>query len=275
MNIGWFSTGNGPGSRGLLSFVQERLVREGVDARIQFVFSNRDQGEAEGSDRYMYLARSYGLPLVTLSSTRFRRAKGGRFADHREEFDDLVAERLAAFQADVCVLAGYMLIFGPEMSRRNRFLNLHPALPDGPVGTWQQVVWELIRGRAARTGTMVHLATEVVDRGPVVSYCTAPLTGNEFAPLWNALEGQDLSAIKESSGEEFPLFRLVRQAQVIQEPYLLFETLRAAADGQVSLDELDGRPRVRSGDNSEDSWGVCLDSEVARLMEADGLVGGG
>ena len=255
--------------------MQERLLREGVDARIQFVFTNREPGEAEGSDQYMELVRGYDLPLVTLSSARFRRAKGGRFADHREEFDGLVSERLAVFQPDVCVLAGYMLILAPEMSRRHQFLNLHPALPDGPVGTWQQVVWELIETRAKRTGAMVHLATEVVDRGPVVSYCAIPLTGEDFTPLWSALEGRDVPDIKEFEGEDFPLFQLIRQRQYGQEPYLLFETLRAVADGRVSLGDLGAQKRVRSPEDLGSPWGICLDEEVERLIEADRLGGGG
>ena len=121
----------GPGSRGLLSFVQDRLARREIDARIQFVFSNREEGEVEGSDEYLALVDGYGLPLVTLSSMRFRRAREEAFSSFRAEYDQLVADRLAGFQPDVCVLAGYMLILGDEMCRRYPFLNLHPAMPDG------------------------------------------------------------------------------------------------------------------------------------------------
>ena len=271
LNIGWFSTGRGPGSRGLLRFVQERLRRGEIDARIEFVFCNRELGEAEGSDEYIGLVGDYGLPLETCSSSAFRRARGGRFANHREEYDRRVAERLARFQPDVCVLAGYMLILSAEMSRSHPFLNLHPALPDGPIGTWQQVVWELIESRAARTGAMVHLATEAVDRGPVVSWCAAPIDGENFAPHWRALEGRRLSRIRESEGEDYPLFRLIRETQYRQEPYLLFETLRAVADGRASLDALLARGTDRAlGEDGESSWGLCLDGEVARAMAADG-----
>ena len=41
IDIGWFSTGRGEGSLGLLRFVQERISRGLLDARIGFVFSNR------------------------------------------------------------------------------------------------------------------------------------------------------------------------------------------------------------------------------------------
>ena len=44
---------------------------------------------------------------------------------------------LEDFRPDICVLAGYMLILGGAMCRQFHFLNLHPALPDGPIGTWQ------------------------------------------------------------------------------------------------------------------------------------------
>ena len=273
LNIGWFSTGRGPGSRGLLAFVQERLARQEIDARIQFVFSNREEGETEGSDEYLELVKGYGLPLVTLSSARFRRTRGKAFSSLRAEYDQLVADRLAGFQPDVCVLAGYMLILGDEMCHRYPFLNLHPALPDGPVGTWQQVVWELIESRAARTGTMIHLATEALDRGPVVSYCTISLDTPDFSSHWSELTEQAAVLVKETEGQNFPLFQLIRQAQYSQEPYLLFETLRAVAEGRVSLEALRDQGLEWVVDGGRRFWGVCLDEEVARAMAADGLAG--
>ncbi len=271
LNIGWFSTGRGPGSRGLLSFVQERLARREIDARIQFVFSNREEGEAEGSDEFLALVNGYGLPLETLSSARFRRARGETFSSLRAEFDRLVADRLASFRPDVCVLAGYMLILGGEMCRQYPFLNLHPALPNGPVGTWQQVVWELIESRAVRTGTMIHLATEALDRGPVVSYCTVSLSTQEFAPHWSNLVDQGVARVKEMNGEDSPLFRCIRRVQYSQEPYLLFETLGAVADGRVSLEALMAQGPGQAAGEYERFRGLCLDDKVAEAMASDKL----
>ena len=198
LEIGWFSTGRGPGSRGLLSFVQERIARKEINGRIQFVFSNREQGEAEGSDTFFDLVRGYGIPLVTFSSRRFRRSVGGDFAGHREEYDREVIAYLSQFSPDICVLAGYMLYTGGEMCQRYSMINLHPALPDGPMGTWQQVIWELIDTKAQRTGAMIHLATEDWDRGPVITYFSLPLTGPFFDPLWEQLEGKSVEEIKEA-----------------------------------------------------------------------------
>ena len=205
LKIGWFSTGRGPGSRGLLEFVQGHIRDGKLDARIQYVFSNRQPGEAEGSDEFFGLVRGYEIPLVTLSSAGFRRSRGRPWAELRQDFDRRAIGLIEPYQVDVCVLAGYMLILGGEMCRRYPFLNLHPALPDGPVGTWQEVIWELIETRAPRTGAMIHLATEQVDRGPVLSYCTVPLRGGPFDALWEEAGAAGPAGSKEENrGRSFP-----------------------------------------------------------------------
>ena len=269
LRIGWFSTGRGEGSRGLLRFVHERL--DDIDASIDFVFSNRAPGEAEGSDEYFRLVSQYGLPLITHSSAEFRRRRGGRFAEHRAEYDAEVHQLLAEYCPDVCVLAGYMLIASGEMCRSFPLLNLHPALPDGPIGTWQEVVWQLIEQRATRTGAMMHLATEVVDRGPVVSYVTVPLNTPELQPHWQGLGGLDVAEIKERQGEEYELFRQIRAAQYRREPYLLLETLRALSNGDIALEsgvvEVTRADVIGSGDPF---GGLCLDDQIEGAMLRDG-----
>ena len=269
LNIGWFSTGRGEGSRGLLSFVRKRFIETGADARISFVFSNRERGEAEGSDEFFKLVDGYDIPLITHSSTVFRKASGGRFSDHREEFDQQVMDKLAGLEVDICVLAGYMLIVSGKMCRQYPLLNLHPALPDGPTGTWQEVVWELIRTRAAKTGAMVHLATEEVDRGPVVSYVTVPITGPGFDQHWAELQDKDLDRIKKTEGEEFALFQAIRSEQYQREPYLLFETLRAVSQGEIGV--MGGQVVDASGAplTGPMSNGLCLDRRIAQAMLED------
>ena len=266
LNIGWFSTGRGEGSRGLLNFVQKRLVETGANARINFVFSNRARGEADGSDEFFSLVDGYGIPLVTHSSAEFRKQINGRFSDHREEFDQQVMDKLEGQEADVCVLAGYMLIVGGKMCRQYPLLNLHPALPDGPIGTWQEVVWTLIETNAAKTGAMVHLATEEVDRGPVVSHVTVPITGPGFDEHWESLKGKDLETVKKTEGEDFALFQAIRRKQYRREPYLLFETLRAVSQGEIGVtggQVLDASGAALSATMPN---GLCLDQQIAEAM---------
>ena len=129
LKIGWFSTGRGEGSRGLLSLVQGHSAKGSLDAAIDFVFSNREPGEAEGSDQFFRLAGEYGLPLECLSSARFARDRGKPFRQVREDYDSQVMDLLAGYRPDVCVLAGYMLIISGPMCRRYPLLNLHPGPP--------------------------------------------------------------------------------------------------------------------------------------------------
>ena len=274
LRIGWFSTGRGEGSRGLLRFVQDALLSEGIDARIEFVFSNRVSGEAEGSDEYFQLVQDYGLPLVTHSSAKFRRRSGGRFADHRAEYDAEVLELLSGREADICVLAGYMLIASSRLCRAFPLLNLHPALPDGPIGTWQEVVWQLIEQRATRTGAMMHLATEEVDRGPLVSYVTVPLRTSELEPHWQWLEGRDLADIRNGQSEDYELFRLIREEQYRREPHLLLETLRALSRGDVALDVNSLGSEVSTVSRREydpDGYGgLCLTPQIEEALSNAG-----
>ncbi len=273
LRIGWFSTGRGEGSRGLLRFVRERLESEGINARIDFVFSNRDHGEAEGSDEYFRLVADYGIPLFTHSSAAFRSRTGGRFADHRAAYDSEVLDLLSGQRPDICVLAGYMLIASSSLCRAFPLLNLHPALPDGPIGAWQEVVWQLIEQRAETTGAMMHLATEEVDRGPLVSYVTVPLKTPEMIPHWQELEGNDLSEVRRGFGEEYDLFRLIRSEQYRREPYLLLETLRSLSLGEVALDVASvGKEVSVSAERAFDPrgyGGLCLDPRIEEAMSRD------
>ncbi|MCE2405696.1 MAG: hypothetical protein J4F43_11145 [Dehalococcoidia bacterium] len=270
LRIGWFSTGRGPGSLGLLDHVQGLIAAGGLDARIEFVFTNREPGEAEGSDRFLRRVRDYGLPLVYHSSRRARRALGGPPSAHRYEYDRQVMSRLDGFGPDVCVLAGYMLIVGPEMCRRYTMLNLHPALPTGPVGAWQEVIWQLIEARSDTTGAMVHLVTEEVDRGPMVSYVSIPIKGPTFDAGWRELEGRSIARLKEDPGEDLTLFQLIRQEGYRREPHLLAATLDAIAKGRVRIEH--GTVRDVSGARTD---GLCLNDQVEGALAASSHRGDG
>ncbi|NIN00786.1 MAG: phosphoglycerate transporter, partial [candidate division Zixibacteria bacterium] len=105
-------------------------------------------------------------PLVTFSYQKYKANAGGSggvpdevWPSWRLDYDREVMARLQEFRPDLCVLAGYMLIVGPEMCQKYDMLNLHPAAPGGPAGTWQEVIWKLIETGAESTGAMMHLVT--------------------------------------------------------------------------------------------------------------------
>jgi folate-dependent phosphoribosylglycinamide formyltransferase PurN len=244
LRVGWFSTGRGEGSRRLLSAAAEAIGKRELDAEIAFLFCNRERGEHEATDGFLDLAASFGIPCLTLSSRNVRRERGGALSQPGEplppwrvEYDRKVAKLLSQYEFDIGMLAGYMLIFTPEMARRYPFLNLHPAEPGGPVGAWQEVIWQLIDGRAERSGVMIHLATEELDRGPTVAYCTFSLRAPGFAPLWERLGTRQSSQVRETEGEELPLFQEIRRHGTARELPLVVETLRAFADGRLQIND--------------------------------------
>jgi len=140
LKLGWFSTGRGQGSRNLLSTVYKAIQEGELEARIPFVFSNREPREAEGSDVFFQLVEGYDIPLVNYSSKGFKAHWQGPPQEWRIHYDREVMKRIEPFNPDLCVLAGYMLIMGPEMCHKYDMINLHPAPPGGPTGTWQEVV---------------------------------------------------------------------------------------------------------------------------------------
>tara|TARA_B100000029_G_scaffold250199_2_gene247153 strand:+ start:18774 stop:19595 length:822 start_codon:yes stop_codon:yes gene_type:complete len=266
INIGWFSSGRGEGSRGLLSFIQARIDDGLLDANIQFVFSNRIKGEFEGSDEFLDLTNRLGIPLFALSSDIYRQNyKGGRNS-RRDDYDKEVLQLLSGQMPDICVLAGYMLILSEGMCTKFPFINLHPALPEGPIGTWQQVIWDLIDKGSEKTGAMTHLATPQVDRGPVLSYCTNSIIGSPFDQAWAEISGRDVDCIRNDPGENLLLFQLIRQSGYAQEPYLIYETLNAISDGRINLN--DGS----MSENYSNCLPLCLDKEIALSMSKDGLI---
>lgn len=270
LRLGWFSTARGPTSRRLLAAVWEEITSGRLVAEIEVVFCNREPGEDPQTDMFFEQVRAYGLPSVCLSSSRFRKERGGAIAragqplpEWRLEFDREVMARLQAYEFDLGVLAGYMLIVSGEMCRRYDLLNLHPALPGGPKGAWQEVIWQLIESRAERAGVMMHLATSDVDEGPPVTYTSYAIRGPAFEGLWRKANTWDLSEIKAKEGEDNELFAEIRRHGVERELPLIVETLRAFADGRIRV--LDKRPVNEDGRRIK---GYDLTSEIERRLRA-------
>ena len=233
--IGWFSTGRDKAARDLLQTVLRNMDGGELKAEITFVFSNREPGEAVESDLFFDLVRDYGLPVQYLSSRRFKAISGDYLSpEWRLEYDRGVMERLKGFQPEICVLAGYMLIVGEEMCQRYSMINLHPAAPGGPPGTWQEVIWKLIEAKAEETGVMMHLVTPELDKGPPVAYCTFPIRGEPFDRYWKGVEACSPAQPK---GEENPLFRLIRSEGLKREFPLIIATLKAFSERRIRAED--------------------------------------
>ena len=252
--LGWFATGRGTGSQGLLKSAYDAIQSAELNAEIAFVFCNRGPGEAGPTDVFLKQVDEYDIPLVTFSYRDFKRKYGSKVNPNalpqwRLDYDREVMQRLDGFDVDLCVLAGYMLVTGPELCRKYKMINLHPAAPDGPKGTWQQVIDHLIDTKAKSTGVMMHLVTPELDRGPVVSYCAFSIRGRGFDTHWKKLD--DLP--KDSAGyrkAREALFNRIRQHGVKREHPLVIATIKAFAAGKVKVADgkvVDARGKALKG----------------------------
>ena len=244
--IGWFSTGRGPGSRNLLKTILENIASGIINAEISFVFCSREEGEAEGSDLYLKMVKDQGLNLISFSSRKFKpeMRKQGKddtniMRQWRMEYDREIMSLLNHHSSVVNVLAGYMLIVGDEMCEKYNLINLHPASPDGPTGTWQEVIWKLIEDRANQSGVMIHLVTNELDKGPRITYCTFPLRDPFIDPLWEKheqkLKSRSLNQITKEDGDNNELFKEIRKRGVIRELPLIVQTLKIFSEGKIGI----------------------------------------
>jgi len=236
--IGWFSTGRDKAARDLLQTVLDNIDRGELRVEVTFVFSNREPGESVESDLFFGLVNRHRLPLIHVSSHKFKATSGEYLSSQwRLEYDRKVMEKLKGMEPDICVLAGYMLIVGEEMCHRYTMINLHPAAPGGPQGTWQEVIWKLIETKADKTGVMMHLVTPELDQGPPVTFCAFLIRGELFDRYWKEVEGLSVDELMKRQGEDNPLFRLIRSEGLKREFPLIVATLKAFSEGKVRVEE--------------------------------------
>ena len=154
-----------------------------------------------------------------------------------------------------------MLVVSNKMCEELDMINLHPAAPDGPSGTWQEVIWRLIDLKADTTGVMIHLVTSKLDEGPPVTYCTFPVKGPVFDKLWNnlnrRLKTKSLTQIIKEDGERNEFFMEIRRHGFIRELPLLIKTIKAFAEGRIRLEN----KRLFMG-NEAIKDGLCLNKEI-------------
>ena len=234
MRLAWFATARGTSSLLLFTRAQDAIRQGALDAEIVVVFCNRERGQSSNTDAFLGSVEAAEVPAVTISSGAWRKRVGGAISTPgqtlqpwRRDFDQAVRDAIAPYQPDLAMLAGYMLITTPVLCDWIPFLNLHPAEPGGPVGTWQEVIRTLINSEAQISGLMLQRITTNLDRGPIITACRYGIRGSTFNPLWAARSGPAMD------GE--PLFHAIRNAGVERESLFIVESLCAIAGGAVPL----------------------------------------
>ena len=138
--------------------MQDSIHSGDIDAEISFVFSNRAHGFEKITDDFFEQVQKDEIALITHSSIDYRKKTQGKrskigepLPSWRDEYDLEITKLISKYDFDIGVLAGYMLIFTKTFVEKFPLINLHPALPNGPKGTWQEVIRELIKSDAQKT----------------------------------------------------------------------------------------------------------------------------
>jgi phosphoribosylglycinamide formyltransferase-1 len=134
----------------------------------------------------------------------------------RRIFEQRLAGVLSAFEPDLVVLAGWMLILSPWLLERfpGRLINLHPALlPDdgGPIVQTSRgpqpalrgahAVRDALSGGVAVSGSTVHYVTAEPDRGPVILRREVPiLPGDDESTLHARIKAVEHRLLPEAVG---------------------------------------------------------------------------
>ncbi|MEW6349677.1 MAG: formyltransferase family protein [Thermodesulfobacteriota bacterium] len=281
LHMGWFSTGRDEAARNLLRTVYDDIARSGTDASIDWIFCHRAPGdgpeneEARQRGLFFDLARELAIPVKTVSHVKFLpelRKQGlaespsaaeasPALEEWRNRFGEQVVRAACEEPADIVVMAGYMLIIGDPELRDLDIVNIHPALPWGPRGTWQEVIHQLIAEKAQDQGIMVHLVTKTLDRGPVISYCRFPIRGGGWDGLWNRWHQEIGFQSPRQMRESHPLFRKIRLEGEVRELPLLKGAIRELAAGAVQIKD----KQIRTKDGPL-SGGVDLTAHIEQII---------
>jgi phosphoribosylglycinamide formyltransferase-1 len=156
---------------------------------------------------------SYGARVVAVGAdrdgieglVRAERAQVPTFVEKlgdyatRDEWDRAIAARIAAYEPDLVVSAGFMKILGAPTLDAFPVLNTHPALLPSFPGA--HGVRDALAYGVKITGCTVMLADEGVDTGPIVAQAAVPvLPGDDEAVLHERIKQVERRLLVETVG---------------------------------------------------------------------------
>ncbi|MDQ3877577.1 MAG: phosphoribosylglycinamide formyltransferase [Actinomycetota bacterium] len=124
-----------------------------VQASVACVIADRACGGIE-------VARNRGIETLVLEPSGF---------GSRDEWSAALRDKVAAFDPDLVVSAGFMRILAPAFvdAFAKKLINLHPSLLPSFPGA--HAVRDALEFGARVTGTTVHFIDNEVDHGPIVA----------------------------------------------------------------------------------------------------------
>ncbi len=238
--FGWWTTGRDQAAVNLFNVVWKAVQSGKIKGDFSYIFISRQKGEGEFSDKIIELSEERNIPIISISAIKFLPELRKRDRDKwRRLYHEKVFDNIESYGSLLAVLAGYMWVLSPQICDKISAINLHPALPNGPTGTWQEVIWKLLKDDANETGAMMHLVTPILDRGPAITYFKFPIRGLDWDELWKEFytlkEKKGFEYVKDKVGEELKLFKKIRYEGEIRELPLIVQTLCSFSTGQLKV----------------------------------------
>ena len=155
LRIGVLVSGGGTNLQAIIDKVKSGEVS---NTEIAFVISNNENAYA------LKRAQAAGIPAECVSPKTYK---------SRELFEEALLDTTDAYQVDLIVLAGYLVIIPEAMIKkyRNRIINIHPSLIPSFCGTgcYGLKVHEKALARGVKvSGATVHFVDEGTDTGPII-----------------------------------------------------------------------------------------------------------
>ena len=148
-------SGGGTNLQAVLDAVRDGKI---TNTEVAGVISNNKKAYA------LTRAEQAGIPAKCVSPKDF---------EDRARFNHALMEAVDAFQPDLIVLAGFLVVIPAELIRKyeNRIINIHPSLIPSFCGTgyYGLKVHEAALARGVKiTGATVHFVDEGTDTGPII-----------------------------------------------------------------------------------------------------------
>ena len=198
-------SGGGTNLQAILDAIDNGTI---TNAKVEVVISNNKNAYA------LERAKNHGIEAICISPKDF---------ETRDAFNSAFLEKLDAYQPDLIVLAGFLVVIPEMMIKKytNRIINIHPSLIPSFCGKgyYGLKVHEGVLSRGVKvTGATVHFVDEGTDTGPII--------------LQKAVE------VQQDDTPEILQRRVMEQAEWIIMP----KAIDLIANGKVSV--VDGKVRI-------------------------------
>lgn len=138
-----------------------------INAKIVGVISNKPKVYA------LKRAEDSGIPSAVIKPADY-----GSIIEH----DNAVIKAVESFNGQAIVLAGYLAILGPEIVKKYKIVNIHPALIPSFCGKgyYGHYVHEAVISYGAKvSGATVHFVDEGTDTGPIIMQKSVPVLDDD------------------------------------------------------------------------------------------------